>query len=99
MDITHGGVATSTSRLRTWTADGAHRHHLIDPATLHSTATEVESCTVIAGTAAWAEAFTKVAFARGAAAALADYRRHGLAARITTPDGVVTTPDWTAFRR
>ena len=99
VELSHGGIATSTSRLRTWTTDGAHRHHLIDPATLRSTATEVESCTVIAGSAAWAEAFTKVAFARGAAAALADYQGHGLAARITTPDGVVTTPDWTAFRR
>jgi FAD:protein FMN transferase len=97
--LTDGGVATSTTRLRTWSTHSERRHHLIDPITLRSTDTDVESCTVIAGTAAWAEAFTKVAFARGARAALDEYRRHCLAATITTSDGVVSTPDWQRFRR
>lgn len=99
VELVDGGVATSTSRLRTWTADGASRHHLIDPTTLESTANDVEACTVIAGTGAWAEAFTKLAFARGPAHALAACETHGLAASITTSAGVVTTSTWEDFRR
>ncbi|MDW3212410.1 MAG: FAD:protein FMN transferase [Ilumatobacteraceae bacterium] len=99
VEITHGAVATSTSRIRTWTTDGEHRHHLVDPSTLRSAGTDVESCTVIAGTAAWAEAFTKVAFSRGATDAITVCRRRGLAAAITTSAGVVATPGWEAFRR
>ena len=99
IELTHGGVATSSSRLRTWTTDGDVRHHLLDPTTLLSTATDVESCTVIAGTAAWAESFTKVAFSRGARAAIAEYERLGLAASIVTADGVVATSDWDEYRR
>ena len=99
IELAQGGVATSSSRLRTWTTDGDRRHHLLDPATLRSTTTGVESCTVIAGTAAWAESFTKVAFTRGADAAIAEYERRGLAASIVTADGVVTTCDWKEYRR
>lgn len=99
IELPQGGVATSSSRLRTWTAHGDRRHHLVDPTTLRSTATDVESCTVIAGTAAWAESFTKVAFSRGARTAIAEYERLGLAASIVTTDGVVTTSDWDGYRR
>ena len=97
--LADGGVATSTSRLRTWTSRGAAHHHLIDPSTLRSTSNEVEACTVVAGTGAWAEAFTKIAFARGATRALAEYESAGLAAAITTSDGVVSTSTWKEFRR
>ena len=61
--LSAGGVAMSTSRLRTWTVDGRTRHHLVDPQTLDCSDSDSVSCTVIAGTAAWAEAFTKTAFA------------------------------------
>jgi thiamine biosynthesis lipoprotein len=81
-----GGVATSTSRLRTWVRDGEHHHHLIDPRTLRSADTGVVSCTVIAGTAAWAEAFTKVAFAEDIPTAADRFDRRGLATSITTGD-------------
>lgn len=95
-----GGVATSTPRLRTWTADGEHRHHLIDPATLRPSTADAVSCTVVAGSAAWAEAFTKVAFANTTATAMTTYEQHGLAASITTADGDrLTTPNWKAFER
>ena len=95
-----GGVATSSSRLRTWRASGSERHHLLDPRTLQPTADDVVGCTVIAGSAASAEAFTKVAFVEGCPAALAVYDRHGLAARITTEDGFVHhSAAWKAFAR
>lgn len=93
-----GGVATSTSRLRTWQAGGQRRHHLIDPATLSPSATDTVSCTVIAGSGATAEAFTKVAFAAGAHAAIERFERHGLAASVTTAAGErLTTSTWAAF--
>ena len=95
-----GGVATSSSRLRTWWASGRERHHLLDPRTLQPTADDVIGCTVIAGSAASAEAFTKVAFVAGCADALTVYDRHRLAARITTEDGSVHhTFAWEAFDR
>jgi thiamine biosynthesis lipoprotein ApbE len=56
------------------------------------------SCTVLAGTASWAEAFTKPAFVLGWPDAGAMYERHGLAVRAVTADGsVVTTSAWRRF--
>ena len=63
VQLADGGVATSSSRLRTWRRNGARQRHLVDPRTLRSADTGAVSCTVIAGSAAWAEAFTKIAFA------------------------------------
>jgi thiamine biosynthesis lipoprotein len=95
-----GGVATSSSRLRTWRAADDDRHHLLDPSTLQPTSDDVIGCTVIAGNAAWAEAFTKVAFVQGSAEAITVYDRLGLAARITTEDGRVHhSVAWEAFDR
>jgi thiamine biosynthesis lipoprotein len=93
VSLTEGAVATSSSRLRTWASADEHRHHLIDPDTLRPTGGGSEpaviGCTVVAGTAAWAEAFTKVAFVDGRDAAIGTYDRLGLAARVTTEDGTV----------
>lgn len=98
VSLLDGGVATSTSRLRTWHAGGEHRHHLIDPTTLASSANDVVSCTVIAGSGATAEAFTKVAFAERAHVAIERFDRHGLAASITTADGHrLTSTAWQMF--
>jgi thiamine biosynthesis lipoprotein len=95
-----GGVATSTSRLRTWRSGAQLRHHLIDPATLRSSATDSVSCTVIAGTAGWAEVFTKIAFAASASDAIAALERRGLAAAITTDAGsLLVTRSWKEFER
>lgn len=87
IELAAGGVATSSSRFRTWTAPGARRHHLLDPTTLRPTERDVVACTVIAGTAGWAEAFAKVAFVEGHATGLERYEGIGLAARVTTSDG------------
>lgn len=98
VSLLDGGVATSTSRLRTWDADGERRHHLIDPFTLRSTDNETVSCTVIAGSAATAEAFTKIAFTDHPARAVARYARRGLAASVTTAGGDrLVTPAWRTF--
>ena len=105
VSLADGGVATSTSRLRTWTVGGEHRHHLIDPATLRPSASDTVSCTVIAGSAAWAEAFTKVAFAVDPRSAVERFDAFGLAASVTTsptadsPGERLTSSAWKAFER
>jgi thiamine biosynthesis lipoprotein len=86
VQLCDGGVATSTSRLRTWTDAGEQRHHLLDPQTLRSAQTDTVSCSVIAGSAAWAEAFTKIAFVEPIVTALECSDIHGLATSITTAD-------------
>ena len=96
--LASGGVATSTTRLRTWRRRGVQHHHLLDPATGRSTDNEVVGCTVIAGSAAWAEVFTKCAFVDGADTALARYEARGLAARVVTDDGATRhSPAWKEF--
>lgn len=85
-----GGVATSSTAFRRWArrpAGPSDTHHLLDPVTLRPCDGPVVSCTVVSGTAAWSEAFTKPAFVLGTDAALAMYERHGLAALILTEDG------------
>ncbi len=57
-----GGVATSTTLRRRWRSGQRPHHHLVAPATGASTTTEVVGATVIAGTAAWADALSKVPF-------------------------------------
>jgi thiamine biosynthesis lipoprotein len=99
IDVSDGGIATSTPRLRTWSTNGEHRHHLIDPTTLRPSTADVVSCTVIAGTAAWAEAFTKIAFSVDLESALDSLERWGLAASITTSTDTITTPSWKEFCR
>ncbi len=98
--IVDGGVATSTTRFRTWHRDGFPRHHVLDPATLDSTVGDVVSCTVVAGTAAWAETFTKVPFVDGLGSGLDRLAELDLAASITTADGIHhTTPTWQEFEQ
>jgi thiamine biosynthesis lipoprotein len=100
VELLTGGVATSSSRIRTWLAGGRRLHHLLDPSTLQPTEGDVVACTVIAGTAAWGEASTKVAFVDGLDAGLEYYTRSGLAARVSTVDGRHhRSPAWKEFVR
>jgi thiamine biosynthesis lipoprotein len=58
-----GAVCTSSRVRRAWkTADGEAVHHLVDPSTGTPFAGDVVSVTVVAGSAWWAEALTKVLF-------------------------------------
>ena len=63
------GVATSGISVHAWGAD-RRRHHLIDPHTGRPAVTDVVQATVIAGSAALAEAWAKAAVILGGAAAL-----------------------------
>ncbi|MFN8519894.1 MAG: FAD:protein FMN transferase [Chloroflexota bacterium] len=58
------GIATSGIHVHRWGAD-AGRHHLIDPATRRPASSDVAQCTVIADTAALAEALAKAVVIRG----------------------------------
>jgi thiamine biosynthesis lipoprotein len=93
-----GGVATSSTLLRTWRANGVDRHHLLDPRSTLPSANGVIACTVVAGTAAWAEALTKIAFVRPIAEALGRLDAFGVAALVTADDGTEhTTSTWRGF--
>lgn len=94
-----GGVATSGTLQRAWTtSDGRPVHHLLDPATGTPADHGVVEATVIAGTSAWAEVWTKAVVVRGHAEAFPAIDRLGLAARAVLADGSeVCTSTWAAF--
>lgn len=91
-----GAVASSGTDRRRWTRHGADVHHLIDPSTgrpAHRTdrGRTVVGATVVAGTGAWAEAWTKVLMTRPTVDALAALDRHGLAGLVVDDDGTTST--------
>lgn len=92
--IAAGGLATSSTTVRTWTAAGRRVHHIIDPATGQPARSCWRTASVTAGTCVDANTASTAAIIRGAAAPgwLADA---GLAARLVRPDGsVVVTAGW-----
>ena len=95
-----GGVATSGTLRRRWRGDdGDSVHHLLDPTTGSPVrhARELVAVTVVAGTAAWAEVWTKAVMVHGAAV-LDGLDEIGLGARVTYADATTTTNEaWSAF--
>jgi len=95
-----GGVATSGTLRRRWLGtDGEAVHHLLDPATQRPAhhARQIVAATVVAGTAAWAEVWTKAVMVNGTAMlpALDD---RGLGAQITFADMTTTANRaWSSF--
>jgi thiamine biosynthesis lipoprotein len=65
VDLGRGALATSSTARRRWTAGGLPAHHIIDPRTGSPARTPVVSATVIAATAAEAEAGAKAVLIRG----------------------------------
>jgi FAD:protein FMN transferase len=86
--MSQGGAATSGTLRRSWHSEtGETVHHLLDPATgrpVHH-ALQIVAVTVVAGTAAWAEVWTKAVMVRGAAL-LAVLDGHGLGAQLMYAD-------------
>jgi thiamine biosynthesis lipoprotein len=96
--LSEGGVATSSTRRRIWHQDGSDRHHLLDPETAEPTTADVVGATVIAGTARWAEAFTKPAFVRSTGEWFDLLDRHSAAGRAATESGPFpTSSGWSRF--
>ncbi len=103
-----GGVATSGTLKRRWTSPaGLGVHHLLDPSTGcpartrsgdAETSVRVVQATVIAGTGAWAEAWTKAVIVLGAGRAFATLDRMGLAAMVVGEAGDVhRNAAWAAY--
>jgi thiamine biosynthesis lipoprotein len=88
--ITEGGLATSSTTVRTWLAGGRRVHHIIDPATGQPARPCWRTVSVTAGTCVDANTASTAAIIRGpsAPAWLAD---SGLPARLVRPDGTVVT--------
>ena len=97
-----GGVATSTLAARAWEVDGEHRHHVIDPRTrkpVAITPTSTLQATVIAGSAAWAEAFATALTVCDPDTAAGFVARHNLAAMILLHDGTTRElGSWASFQ-
>jgi FAD:protein FMN transferase len=62
VELLDGGVATSTTLRRRWRLAERAVHHMVSPSDGQSTQTTVVGVSVIAGTAAWADALSKVPF-------------------------------------
>ena len=95
-----GGVATSGTLRRRWLGDdGKAVHHLLDPATQLSAhhARQIVAATVVAGTAAWAEVWTKAVMVHGTAM-LPVLDDRGLGAQITYADMTTSANQaWSSF--
>lgn len=82
------GVATSGSVRRRWKAGGQDVHHIIDPRTGASAATDILTLTVVASSATEADVLAKAAFILGIEAAKPLLRQHGAACLSVSHDTV-----------
>lgn len=94
--VVSGGLATSSTAVRSWTAGGRAVHHIIDPATGEPAQSCWRTVSVAAGTCTDANIASTAAIVRGEAAA--DWLEEmGLPARLVRWDGSVrTTGGWPA---
>jgi thiamine biosynthesis lipoprotein len=92
--VRHGGLATSTTTVRTWRRAGRAMHHIVDPATGLPADGPWRTASVAAPRALAANVASTAAIVRGHDA-VEWLTRRGLAARLVGRDGsVVTTPGW-----
>jgi len=88
VDLGSGGLATSSTRVRTWSRAGVRRHHLVDPRTGSSAAEVWTTVTATGATATAANAASTAAIVLGAeASAWLAARR--VTARLVAADGQV----------
>jgi thiamine biosynthesis lipoprotein len=88
--VRSGGLATSTTTVRTWRHEGRDVHHLVDPRTGRPTDGPWRTATVAAPTALAANVASTAAIVEGTDAP-AGLAAQGLAARLMARDGAVTT--------
>jgi thiamine biosynthesis lipoprotein len=94
--IAAGGVATSSTAVRRWSAGGRQRHHIIDPATGEPAESPWRTVTVAARTCLAANTASTAAIIVGEPAP-EWLTEHGVAARLVANDGsVVRTGGWPA---
>ncbi|MBO0835810.1 MAG: FAD:protein FMN transferase, partial [Actinobacteria bacterium] len=96
VSISSGGLATSSTTVRTWSAGGHRVHHILDPATGRPAQSSWRTVSVAAGTCTDANTASTAAIIRDADAP-AWLSGLGLPARLVRHDGtVVTTARWPA---
>jgi FAD:protein FMN transferase len=96
--VRHGGLATSTTTVRTWRRSGQRMHHIVDPATGAPADGPWRTATVAAPCALAANVASTAAIVRGEDA-VEWLTARGLAARLVGRDGgVVTTAGWPRLR-
>jgi len=88
--ITAGGLATSSTTVRSWTVGGRQVHHIIDPATGEPASSCWRTVSVAAGTCVDANTASTAAIIRGPAA-LDWLHDLGLPARLVRHDGSAET--------
>lgn len=92
--ISSGGLATSSTTVRSWASGGQRMHHIIDPATGQPASSCWRTVSVAAGNCVDANTASTAAIIRGEAA-LPWLRDAGLPARLVAHDGTVqTTAGW-----
>ncbi len=91
--IDHGGVATSSTRSRTWDHDGRVHHHAIDPVTGTQSDTDIAAVTVVAASGWRAEAFATAALLAGGSSVIAFLDSHDLSGLAVTDDGTLLRTD------
>jgi thiamine biosynthesis lipoprotein len=92
--VADGGLATSSTTVRRWLAEGRDVHHIVDPATGLPAAEHWRTVTVAAASCVDANAAATAAIVMGERA-LEWLEALGLAARLVRPEGVVTvTSRW-----
>jgi thiamine biosynthesis lipoprotein len=89
------GIATSGTSVHRWGTEGAETHHLIDPRTWRSAATDIVQATVVAGSAREAEVLAKSAVIAGTSGAFGLTDRPGvIGVLVLTAHGEVrATPE------
>jgi FAD:protein FMN transferase len=85
-------VATSAANYRRWQVAGSQRHHIVDPRTQRSAATDLLQVTVVAPTAELADVLAKTVFVLGAERGRALIERHAdVGAVLIRTDGAPIT--------
>ena len=87
--VTSGGVATSSTRSRTWDFAGRRHHHVIDPAVGREADTDLAAVTVIAGRGWSAEAHATAALLDGSTGFREYLERRALSGIAVCDDGTV----------
>jgi len=97
--VRHGGLASSSTAVRTWWHDGRRRHHIVDPATGESAEPYWALVTACADSCVHANALTTAAVVWGRRAG-PKLAAAGNPARLVRHDGVVLTVNgWPADAR
>ena len=82
-------VATSATNRRRWRRGDRSMHHLIDPRTITSAATDLIQATVFAPSAELADVMAKVAVVLGTGAAAGELERRALSGVLVASDGSI----------